>query len=70
MAIREPPILLRELHDALVGVLACAGATAADESWWLLGGHPATLTRSRRIAATRSGPILLMTYQRSRQPSG
>jgi len=36
MAIREPPILLRELHHALVGVLACAGATAADESWWLL----------------------------------
>jgi hypothetical protein len=60
MAIREPPILLRELHHALVGVLACAGATAADESWWLLGVHPATLRRSRRIAATRSGPILLM----------
>jgi len=70
MAPREPPILLREFHHALVGVFACAGATAADESWWLLGGYPATLTRSSRIAATRSGPILLVTYQRSRQPSG
>jgi hypothetical protein len=43
MAIREPPILLGELHHALVGVFASAGATAAEESWWLLGVHPATL---------------------------
>jgi hypothetical protein len=40
MAIREPPILLGELHHALVGVLACAGETAAEESWWLSVGIP------------------------------